>query len=105
MSRVVNAHGGVVITGASTGIGRACALELSRRGFHVFAGVRREADGEALRRDAPGELTVLELDVTDGDQIAAARAAVESGLAGKPLRGLVNNAGVGGGGPLEFVPL
>src|SRR5690349_1554945 len=59
--------GAVVITGASTGIGRATALALSRAGFHVYAGVRRPADGVALRSLAEGELTPVILDVTDQD--------------------------------------
>ena len=42
----------VLITGASTGIGRACAIDLDRRGFRVFAGVRKDADGEALQKES-----------------------------------------------------
>lgn len=55
----------VVITGASSGIGRACALSLDSEGLHVFAFVRQNADGEALRREASERLTPLRIDVTD----------------------------------------
>ncbi|HET7425715.1 MAG TPA: SDR family NAD(P)-dependent oxidoreductase, partial [Gemmatimonadales bacterium] len=68
---------GVVVTGASTGIGEATALRLDEAGFRVFAGVRKEEDGERLRAKASERLRVIHpLDVTDGEQIAAARATV-----------------------------
>ena len=62
----------VVITGASTGIGGACALELDRRGFRVFAGVRSEAAAEKLQAKASARLTPVLIDVTDAASIAAA---------------------------------
>ena len=46
--------GTVLVTGTSSGIGRACAVELAGRGFHVLAGVRNEADAEAVRALHPG---------------------------------------------------
>lgn len=95
----------IVITGASTGIGRACALHLDQLGFRVFAGVRRDADGAALQSAASDRLTPLRIDVTDGATIAAARDQVGAAASGRGVFGLVNNAGVGVGGPLEFVPL
>ncbi|MEM9696462.1 MAG: SDR family NAD(P)-dependent oxidoreductase, partial [Myxococcota bacterium] len=61
----------VVITGASTGIGAACAVALDRAGYEVFAGLRREADGEALRARAAGVRPLL-IDVTDQAGIARA---------------------------------
>jgi NAD(P)-dependent dehydrogenase (short-subunit alcohol dehydrogenase family) len=85
----------VLVTGASTGIGRATALLLAREGFTVYAGVRKEADGQALGPT----VTPIKLDVTDAGQIADA--AVRLGH----LDALVNNAGIGVTGPLEFVPL
>lgn len=93
----------VLVTGASTGIGRATALLLDSHGFTVFAGVRRDADAESLRAAASGRLVPLTLDVTDAGQIAAAASAIEA--AGIPLAGLVNNAGIAAAAPLEFVPI
>ena len=99
------AGGAVVITGSSTGIGRACALHLAAAGFDVFAGVRRTEDGERLRTDASGRLVPLIVDVTDPETIEAARRTVEEGTGSAGLAGLVNNAGIAVAGPLEFVPL
>jgi NAD(P)-dependent dehydrogenase (short-subunit alcohol dehydrogenase family) len=98
--------GGVLITGASTGIGEATALKLDEAGFRVFAGVRKPEDGEQLKAKASDRLSVVQpLDVTDTDSIASALAQVESELGGEPLRGIVNNAGIGSGGPLEAIDL
>ncbi len=97
--------GAVLVTGASSGIGRETALLLDRDGYRVFAGVRREPDGESLRRDASERLTPVLLDVTDAASIAAAAKQIETKLGGAGLAGLVNNAGIAVGGPLEFLPL
>jgi NAD(P)-dependent dehydrogenase (short-subunit alcohol dehydrogenase family) len=98
--------GGVLVTGASTGIGEATALRLDAMGFRVFAGVRKQDDGERLRAAASDRLRIVHpLDVTNPDQIAAAARFVERELAGEPLRGIVNNAGIGTGGPLEAIDL
>jgi NAD(P)-dependent dehydrogenase (short-subunit alcohol dehydrogenase family) len=95
--------GGVFITGASTGIGEATALRLAKAGFRVFAGVRKPEDGDRLRA---ASVTVIQpLDVTKREDVAAAVRAVEEGLNGAPLRGIVNNAGIGIGGPLEALDL
>ena len=96
--------GAVVVTGASTGIGRAVALRLASRGRRVFAGVRREQDGEALAAEAAGIVPVI-LDVTDEHAVAAAAARIGQELGDEPLGGLVNNAGITVAGPLEFLPL
>lgn len=94
----------VLVTGASTGIGRATALRLERSGWKVFAGVRREEDAEGLRAAASERLTPVILDVTDADQVAAAAERIGRESEGG-LDGLVNNAGVAVPGPLETVPL
>ncbi|HET9154554.1 MAG TPA: SDR family oxidoreductase [Solirubrobacterales bacterium] len=94
----------VLVTGASTGIGRATALRLDSAGWKVFAGVRREEDGDSLRAAASDRLAPVILDVTDAEQIAAAAQRIES-ESGGGLHGLVNNAGVAVPGPLETVPL
>ena len=72
--------GTVLVTGASTGIGRACAVRLAQRGFDVLAGVRRDEDGERLREAAGsnGRLSPVHLDVTDAASKAALRATSES---------------------------
>src|SRR3989442_1654896 len=94
--------GGVVVTGASSGIGAAIARDLAARGFRVFGTVRREQDGTPL--EAAHVVPVL-MDVTDAVSIARARDEVSRALAGAPLAGLVNNAGIPSAGPLEPGPL
>lgn len=95
----------VFITGASAGIGEACALRLDREGWRVFAGVRRTQDGEALRAKASERLVPVLVDVTDAGQIASAVEAISTTAGDAGLQALVNNAGIGVGGPLEFLPL
>jgi NAD(P)-dependent dehydrogenase (short-subunit alcohol dehydrogenase family) len=94
-----------VITGASTGIGRATALHLDARGWRVFAGVRKEEDAESLRAAASERLTPLTLDVTDDGQIGAAAERVADEVGDDGLDGLVNNAGIAVPGPLEALPI
>ncbi len=94
----------VLVTGASTGIGRATALRLDASGWKVFAGVRKEEDAASLRAEASVRLAPVTLDVTDAEQIAAAAELIERETDGG-LDGLVNNAGVAVPGPLETVPL
>jgi NAD(P)-dependent dehydrogenase (short-subunit alcohol dehydrogenase family) len=95
----------VVVTGASSGIGRACALHLESLELRVFAGVRRDEDAESLSEAGSGALEPLHLDVTDNDSIAAAAGKVSEGVGEQGLAGLVNNAGIPIGGPLELLPL
>jgi NAD(P)-dependent dehydrogenase (short-subunit alcohol dehydrogenase family) len=95
----------VVVTGASTGIGRATAVHLDSVGLRVFAGVRRDEDGDQLRREASSRLTPLRLDVTNPDDIAVAVAVVGKAVRDSRLAGIVNNAGIAVSGPVEFVPV
>jgi NAD(P)-dependent dehydrogenase (short-subunit alcohol dehydrogenase family) len=95
----------VVVSGASTGIGRAAALHLDSLGLRVFAGVRRDQDGEALRRDSSSRLTPIRLDVTNPDDVARAAEVVGDAVRDSRLAGIVNNAGIAVSGPVEFVPL
>jgi NAD(P)-dependent dehydrogenase (short-subunit alcohol dehydrogenase family) len=94
----------VLVTGASTGIGRTTAMRLDGSGWKVFAGVRKEEDAASLRAEGSERLAPVILDVTDPDQIAAAAELIERETDGG-LDGLVNNAGVAVPGPLETVPL
>lgn len=93
-----------LVTGASTGIGRATALRLDASGWRVFAGFRDPADGESLRAEGSERIVPVQLDVTEPEQIAAAAARIEEESEGG-LHGLVNNAGVAIPGPLETIPL
>ncbi len=85
----------VLVTGASTGIGRACATEMDQLGWTVFAGVRREEDAESLAAEGSERLAPISIDVTDSASIAAAARTVGEASGGGGLQGLVNNAGVG----------
>jgi NAD(P)-dependent dehydrogenase (short-subunit alcohol dehydrogenase family) len=98
-----SARRSVVVTGASSGIGRACALDLVRHGFRVFAGVRKNKDAAELRLQAGEPLVPVEIDVTKRTTIERARGVVATTLAGSGLDGLVNNAGIGTTAPVEFL--
>jgi len=95
----------VVITGASTGIGAACALHLDQLGWRVFAGVRKQGDAEALRAQGSARLTPVSLDVTDTVSISTAASAVAGAVGAAGLAGLLNNAGIVVPGPIELLPL
>jgi NAD(P)-dependent dehydrogenase (short-subunit alcohol dehydrogenase family) len=101
----MKARGSVVISGASTGIGRTCALYLDQLGFEVFAGVRREEDGQALQAQASARLRPFFLEITRPADLARAAEQVTGAVGSQGLAGLVNNAGIALGGPLEFVDL
>jgi len=95
----------VMITGASSGIGAACALHLDKLGLRVFAGVRKQSDAESLRARSSSLLTPIALDIADTLSISTAAGAVAGAVGGAGLDGLVNNAGVVVAGPVEFLPL
>lgn len=88
------------MTGASTGMGAATARELAARGYHVLAGVRREADGQAL---ASARIRPVILDITRPEQVAELVRTVEAD--GRPLRAVVNNAGIAVNAPVEVLPM
>jgi NAD(P)-dependent dehydrogenase (short-subunit alcohol dehydrogenase family) len=94
-----------LITGASTGIGRATALHLDAAGWRVFAGVRKDEDAASLREAGSERLVPLMLDVTDAGQIAAAAERIGGEVGEDGLDGLVNNAGIAVPGPLETLPI
>ena len=93
-----------LITGCSTGIGRATAIRLDRDGWRVFAGVRKAEDAESLAASGSERLQPLILDITDSASIDLARDRISDECT-TGLDALVNNAGVAYSGPLEFVPL
>src|SRR5690348_5700431 len=96
-----NVSGAVVVTGDSSGIGRATALRLDTEGYRVFAGVRKETDAMALAQAGSDRLTPVTLDVANADQIESARQQVADAVGAEGLAAVVNNAGVGDGGPVE----
>jgi NAD(P)-dependent dehydrogenase (short-subunit alcohol dehydrogenase family) len=89
----------VLVTGAARGIGRATTLQLAAAGWDVVAGVRQQADGDALAAAHPERITPVLLDVTDDQRVAALDAELPS-----RLDALVNNAGIVVGGPMEAIP-
>ena len=94
----------VLVTGTSSGIGRATVVELDRLGFQVFASVRKTSDADALTKIAP-RVTPLLFDVVDEQSVTAAAETTAAAVGSKGLTGLVNNAGVGTFGPVEGIPL
>lgn len=92
----------VVVTGASTGIGRASVAALIAEGFSVYATVRRLEDADELREQFGDSVVPLLMDLLDEDSVRAAGAEV---CASGPLFGLVNNAGAALPGPLEYLPI
>src|SRR5262245_5781684 len=93
----------ILITGATSGIGRFTALYLAQKGHRVFATGRSARALAELAKDAPASLETVTLDVTDDDSIAAARAEVDRRTEGRGLDVLVNNAGYGTAGPTELI--
>ena len=101
MAENENALKAVVVTGASRGIGRTIALELSGHGFRVFAGIRKPTDAEVLIESSGGRVSPLMLDVTDTAGVEAAAREVAHATGDQGIAGVVNNAGVAAFGPVE----
>ncbi len=95
-----NKPSGVLITGASTGIGRATAQYLSSKGFYIYAGFRNSKDLEALSK--LDNIQPLQLDVTCSDEISSAVEMIKS--KGTGLFSVINNAGIAKAGPLMDLP-
>jgi len=92
-----------LITGTSSGIGEACVARLAERGWTVYAGVRRGEDGDRVKAQHPGDVRPVILDVTKPEDIARVIAEIAREVGDRGLQALVNNAGVGVGGPVEYV--
>lgn len=92
----------VVVTGTSSGIGRATAEQLAAEGFHVLAGVRRQEDADKIKQK---NIEPVILDITAIDTLKELAERVEQDPLGRPLRAVVNNAGIAVNAPLEMVPL
>ena len=95
----------VMITGASTGIGAATAAMLAKKGWRVFAGVRKTADAERLSAELGESVTPVLCDITEDASVKAAGRTVRAALDDQALSGLVNNAGVAVAGPLLHLPI
>jgi len=94
----------ILITGASSGIGKACALHLDSLGFKVYAGVRNNKDLEVIQKEGSDLLQPVILDVTKDDTIQKVFELIAE-TTSYPLWGLVNNAGIGIGGVVEVTPV
>jgi NADP-dependent 3-hydroxy acid dehydrogenase YdfG len=96
-------HQSVLITGASSGIGEACAVFLAHKGFRIYAAARRLDKLKDLEGVAGGRISPVAMDVTDDQSVSDAIAAIKED--GVTLFGLVNNAGVSVMGPIETTPI
>lgn len=95
----------ILVTGASTGIGRATAVHLAHRGMNVFAGVRSDEGAESILAEKVNGLIPLEVDVAIPDSVRNAFDWLENRTNTEGLHGLVNNAGIALGGPIETISL
>ena len=92
----------VVVTGTSTGIGHATAQRLAKDGFHVLAGVRRPEDGDKIRAS---NIEPVMVDITKAETLQSLAARIASDPQQRPLRAVVNNAGIAVNAPVETAPL
>lgn len=95
----------ILITGVSTGIGYGAAKKFLQRGYVVFGSVRTSADADRLQAEFGDQFTPLLFDVTDAEAVTASARLLTERLADSGLGGLVNNAGIAIGGPLQHQPL
>lgn len=95
----------IFITGTTTGIGLAAARKLDSMGWRVFAGALPSEDTSALRQNTSERLTVIPIDITQPEMIAAAVETVRAAVGEGGLNALHNNAGYAQTGPIEFVSL
>jgi NAD(P)-dependent dehydrogenase (short-subunit alcohol dehydrogenase family) len=93
----------VLVTGSSTGIGKAGALYLAKNGFSVLAGVRKHEDAKNLEAAAGANLQGIQIDIPDSDSITTAAEKIAEITGESGLAGVVNNAGISINGPLEFL--
>jgi NAD(P)-dependent dehydrogenase (short-subunit alcohol dehydrogenase family) len=94
----------ILITGVSSGIGFGAAKAFARRGYKVFGSVRKAEDGARLSKELGENFFPLIFDVTDREAIASAFKATAKELGNRGLGGLINNAGISVGGPLQHQP-
>lgn len=95
----------ILITGVSTGIGYGAAKHFLQRGYTVFGSVRTQADADRLQAEFGQAFTPLLFDVTDTAAVTHAAHDLTERLAGSGLGGLINNAGISSGGPLQNQPI
>ena len=95
----------ILITGVSTGIGYGAAKQFVQRGYTVFGSVRNQADADRMQTELGPLFVPLLFDVTDAQAVTAAARYLTERLADSGLGGLINNAGVAIGGPLQHQPI
>ena len=94
----------LLITGASTGIGRACALHFDKQGIKIYAGVRNQDDYEDLQQVGSENLQPVILDVCNDSDVEETLKII-SHDSNNSLFGLINNAGIGISGLIEAIPV
>ncbi len=92
-----------VVTGVSSGIGRAIVEHMIIDGYDVFGSVRNEEDAKTLSKQMGPKFKPLVFDVREREKVRLAAEFVKSQLNGQVLHGLVNNAGVAAFGPVEIL--
>ncbi|WP_461064809.1 SDR family NAD(P)-dependent oxidoreductase [Spirosoma horti] len=95
----------ILITGVSTGIGYGAAKHFIQRGYTVYGSVRTPSDADRLQHEFGESFTPLLFDVTDREAVTTAARILAEQLADNGLGGLINNAGIAIGGPLQDQPI